>query len=494
MLLQRLLPCITRPARSLLLAIVVLLTGTAHAELKTFRVEAAQAKQVYLAGEMTTWDSGKKLMDRDKNGRWNISVDLQPGIWLYKFVVDGQWLTDPGTTLNDNDGQGGRHSFVFAGEGPWNERTDVAHGEVQALMLPSKAWGKPVKLNVYLPPGFKKGQAYPVLLLLHGQGMDADQWYKTGHIHHYMDNLLAQKKIEPFVVVMPSSEKVSYVAQSERFITEELPQWLDTALGLKPGRKAFAVAGMSMGGFGAFHLPLAHAEKFGFGFALSGFYPDSYVKNLPRAKTLPFSFMMLCGSDDGLVGTNRALAAALKKQGAEFYYRENPGAHSFHYWSSHTEEMLRSVNTFFSGGTVPHNSATLSLASRDEAQPVPVVGREIEPTPELIPRMLGLWRGEWIVAGGVKGGYEENLTLIEPDRSEGTFSVMDAGPDSKIDEPFVIRTRVENGRGHFINPDDGSDVTSILSEENGRLWRQWRVKHNGMDVLLRVARVENDKR
>ena len=480
--------------RGVLLVVAVLLSGPAHAELKTFQIDAPKAKQVYLAGEMTNWDANKKPMNRDKNGRWSISVDLEPGQWLYKFVVDGQWLTDPGTALNDNDGQGGRHSFVFAGEGPWNERKDIAHGEVRSLQLPSKAWGKPMKLNVYLPPGFSKGQSYPVLLLLHGSAMDADQWYRTGQIHHYMDNLLAQKAIQPFVIVMPSSEAVSYVDQSERFITEELPQWLETTLGLHPGPKAFAVAGMSMGGFGAFHLPLAHPQQFGFGFALSGYYPGAYIQKLPKRKALPFTFMMLCGSDDGLVGTNRALAAALKEHGASFYYRENPGAHSFHYWSSHTVEMLSSVNTFFSGGKVPQNSATLTLTQAAAEEELPIVGREIEPTPELVPRMLGLWRGEWILAGGLKGGYEENLTEIAPGRTVGTASVLNAGPDSKFDEPFEVKTRMENGRGHFINPADGSDVMSVLSEKDGQLWRQWRIKNNGLDVLLRVAKVEDKAR
>lgn len=481
----------------MLIALCFLLAGlarTASAELTRFELDAPTAKQVYLAGEMTDWDSAKKLMSRDKQGRWSISVDLGPGQWLYKYVVDGKWTTDPGSALNDNDGQGGRHSFVFVGDGPWAERGDSAKGEVQSLMLSSKAWGKEMKINIYLPPGFKKGQAYPVLLLLHGQNMDADQWLKTGVINRYMDNLLASKTIEPFVVVMPSSEGINYTGQSEAFITEELPAWLKKTYGLKPGPDAFGVAGMSMGGFGAFHLPSTHPDLFGFGFALSGYYSADYIKALPKRSSLPFKFLMLCGSEDWLVATNRGMAAALKAQGASFYYRENKGAHTFHYWGTYTVEMLSAANTFFAGGAVPHNEKELVNKAPDinKASPLPIEGKEVTSTAELLPRLKGLWRGEWVVLpGGVKGGYEENVADFSADHYEGTFSVMDAGTDTKFDEPFTVKSSLLNGRLHFINPGDNSDVESVWSEKDNQLWRQWKVKNNGLDILLRVKKVDS---
>ena len=90
----------------------------AHAAPASFSIAAPDAGQVFLAGEMTDWDAGKVAMQRDENGTWHTALDLEPGQWLYKFVVDGQWVQDPATPDHDADGQGGQHSFMFVGDGP----------------------------------------------------------------------------------------------------------------------------------------------------------------------------------------------------------------------------------------------------------------------------------------------------------------------------------------------------------------------------------------
>lgn len=342
-----------------------------NAEQVIFKLNAPEAKQVFLAGEMTDWDTNKKEMHRGEDGIWRVSMDLNVGEWVYKYIVDGKWIADPGTDQHASDSQGGQHSFLFVGDGAWKQDNTIAHGTVETTMVPSKEWGKPMLVHTYLPPNFQHGQQLPVLLLLHGSGTDADQWFKTGNIHRYMDNLIATKAIQPFVIVMPSSERVFYINQSERFITKELPQWLEKTYGLHPGPKAFAVAGMSMGGFGAFHLPQAHPDQFGFGFALSGYFLKDFVDQIPKNKPLPFKFMMLTGSEDMVTGddgmtvidTNRHLVNVLKSNGSHFYYRENNGAHTFQYWSNRAVEMLTSVNAFMSGGDVIHNENNLVLAN-----------------------------------------------------------------------------------------------------------------------------------
>lgn len=486
-----------RPIMTLALSLAGVWGGPtpAWAEVHPFTLDAPQAKQVYLAGEMTNWDAAKKPMKRDDKGIWHLDVDLGKGQWLYKFVVDGQWMADPVGQQNDADGQGGRHSFVFIGDGAWKENSETPHGQVKTIMLPSQAWGKSMKLNVYLPPGYKQGQTYPVLLLLHGANMDADQWLKTGMVHHYMDNLIAKKTIQPFVIIMPSSENINYTGKSEKFITEEIPVWLNQHYGLKPEPKSFAVAGMSMGGFGAFHLPQAHPKQFGFGFALSGYYPEATIQRVAEGQPLESKLMMLCGSEDSLVNNNRKLAAVLQKRGIKFYYRENAGAHTFQYWSNHIVEMLEATNRFFSGEAIAHNETALSLPTEKATEPVftPIVGEEIKWTPEMKPRMLGLWRGEWIIMpGGIKGGYEEKVTRIDDNHNEGTYSVLDAGSDTKHDEPFSVRTGLKNGRPYFVHPQDKSDVETIISIKDQTLWRQWRMKINGLDILTRVEKVQDE--
>lgn len=325
------------------------LCTAAQAETHVFELAAPDAKSVYLAGEMTSWEQGKRALAKGADGTWRLSVDLGPGLWLYKFIVDGRWIADPGPAEHDADGQGGQHSLIFIGAGPWRERPGVPRGQVQTVMVESAAWGRPMKVNVYLPPGFAAGSNTPVLWLLHGAGMDADQWLKTGHVERYMDNLVADGRIKPFVIVMPTSGTVPYDGASERFITEELRAWLARTHGLRTERSRSGVAGMSMGGTGALRLPLRHPELYGFGFALSGYFGDELIAELPPGP-LPIQLALMCGRDDELVSTNRALVAALDKRRAAYFYLEEAGAHTMQYWSHRLVTVLRGADAYFGTG------------------------------------------------------------------------------------------------------------------------------------------------
>ncbi|MCX9157928.1 alpha/beta hydrolase-fold protein [Niveibacterium sp. 24ML] len=470
----------------------VLFSCTASAVAVDFQLDAPKAKTVFLAGEMTDWDKAKVPMAKGTDGKWHVRLDLATGQWLYKFVVDGAWITDPVGTQNDADGQGGRHSYVFVGDGDWSARAGVPAGKVDAVAVPSKAWGHPVKLNVYLPPGFQRGQPYPVLLLLHGAGMDADQWYKTGQVHHFMDNLLAQDLIRPFVIVMPSSGTLNYTGVSERFLTEELPLWLKDRYGLSPNVAQSGVAGMSMGGFGAFHLALSHPDRFGIAIALSGFYPQDLLDKVPPITRLPFSFVQLCGTEDPLLGGNRALARALQARGVSFYYREDEGAHTFHYWNQRTPEMLVAAGAFFSRGYVRHNEDMQRLPSAESfairGQPVPV-------TEALWPRLIGKWRGEWILAdGSARGRLDQTLTAAGPGNVAGRYSAYDTPDgDKSINVPFSGRQfDTVAGCVGCIRAVDRAGVpyNETVSEEGGHLFRQFAIQYGEVTVVHRLRKME----
>jgi enterochelin esterase-like enzyme len=324
----------------------------------TFTLDAPSAKAVYLAGEMTDWDQRKLPMQRGADGQWRASIDLAPGQWLYKFVVDGRWIADPASPDRDADGQGGEHSFVFIGAGDWSDQPGVPKGRVQTHSVPSAALGRDAKVHVYLPPGFDRAQRpaaqMPVLWLLHGWGMDADQWFKTGHIQRYMDKLLARGEIRPFVIVMPSVPSVPSNAEApphgpagDRFLTQELPAWLAQQHGLRARRQHTAVAGMSWGGFGAVHLGLNHPRQYGLSYALSGAFRDKFIATLPTRLPLPMRTHIRCGRSDHLIEGNRKLVAVLKAGQADFTYREDDGAHTWHYWSQRASEMLVQVDAHF---------------------------------------------------------------------------------------------------------------------------------------------------
>ena len=330
-----------------LLVFLTLLYPPAHAEMHTFVLDEPAAHEVFLAGEMTQWERLKIPMRRGGDGKWRASVDLAPGQWLYKFIVDGRWIADPAHHDNDADGQGGRHSFVFIGAGDWSEQPIVPRGQVDTWVVPSPAWGKAMKLNIYLPPGFERGRPYPVLWLLHGSGMDADQWHKTGKVERYMDRLIDRGAVRPFVIVMPSSGNVPYNGISERFITLELPLWLERTYGLRPGRGASGVAGMSMGGLGALLLPLLHPQRYSFSISLSGAFDNEFIGRLPNPLPLPSTTLLLCGQQDTLVTGNRKLVLALQARQSRFSYREDSGGHTWNYWSQRMSEMLRAADGAF---------------------------------------------------------------------------------------------------------------------------------------------------
>lgn len=328
----------------------LLFAASTWADPVTFSLAAPTARQVFLAGEMTGWDAGKKAMARGADGVWRLRLDLAPGQWLYKFVVDGRWVHDPATPDHDADGHGGQHSFVFVGAGAWTPPA-TGRGVVQTHQVPSAAFGRALKVNVYLPPGFQHGQALPVLTLLHGGGMDADQWWRTGHVERYADRLIASGRVKPFVIVMPSSGGRSYDGPAERFIVDELPAWLQAHHGLVPTRAQSAIAGMSMGGYGSVKLPLAAPQRWGYAHGLSGWYPDELIADVKRAGPLPVELVLRCGTEDELLPTNRALLAAVRAQGLTPGYREDAGGHTFHYWSQVTEEMLTGVDAYFRRAT-----------------------------------------------------------------------------------------------------------------------------------------------
>ena len=166
-----------------------------------------------------------------------------------------------------------------------------------------------------------------MLVLLHGAGMDADQWYRTGQIQNYMDNLIADRSIVPFVVVMPSSERVYYIGKSDLHITQELPAWLKSRYGQTLEARRTAAAGMSMGGFGAVILPLNHSTMFG--------------------------LVMYTGDHDRVTESAPLFLDKLKQTGARYSYHEDAGAHTWNYWSHHNAEMLRVMSRYFVTGKLP---------------------------------------------------------------------------------------------------------------------------------------------
>src|SRR6202042_3308691 len=169
----------------------------------SFRLRAPNAKEVYLARE----GAEQQAMQKDSEGVWSLTTTpLAPDYYGYSFVADGVRLIDPSNPLlkpNLLETENAVHV-----PGPWSlpwELNDVPHGEIHHHFYKSSVAEDERDYYVYTPPGYAgSGQrSYPVLYLLHGYSDDASGWTAVGRVHVILDNLIAQGKAKPMIVVMP---------------------------------------------------------------------------------------------------------------------------------------------------------------------------------------------------------------------------------------------------------------------------------------------------
>ena len=171
----------------------------------TFRLRAPEAKAVTVAGDF----GGDAEMRKGEDGIWSVTIGpLTPEMYVYYFTVDGVRLTDPSnpqlkigyvTTTTTS-------LLTVPGEKPaFYEVQNVPHGEIRNLLYWSRSSGVTRELTVYVPPGYDeaRNRRYPVLYLLHGFANDHHSWHRYGRANDILDNMLAERKIEPFLVVMP---------------------------------------------------------------------------------------------------------------------------------------------------------------------------------------------------------------------------------------------------------------------------------------------------
>ncbi|MGC4120011.1 MAG: alpha/beta hydrolase-fold protein [Myxococcales bacterium] len=206
--------------------------------------------------------------------------------------------------------------------------------------MPSEALGTEVELNLYVPPGATK-TPLPLLVLLHGQNMDRAQWVDNGRIADFMDNLVAAKRILPFLVAMPSV--MPFVDRREpllRFLAEELPAWLAANRGASTQRSRRALGGFSMGGGLTLHVAAAFPESYGLWFPLAAAVRDEAMDAWGEAMRTAGPIVQACGTEDRLAATNERIAATLRRLKADAVYLARPGGHSFRFLNAFTPQML----------------------------------------------------------------------------------------------------------------------------------------------------------
>jgi enterochelin esterase-like enzyme len=253
----------------------------------TFRLKAALAQSVTIKGDWEA-DDGKGSMTKDANGVWSFTTASLPSdMYLYTFTVDSVQMLDPTNPFVCRD-VGNLYSVLITnkGKGDYYSVKDVPHGSVARTWYSSATFKTNRRLTVYTPPGYEEGKArYPVLYLLHGSGGDEEAWVSLGAVPRIMDNLFAEGKAKPMIVVMPNGNPSKQAAPGEtnenlayrpvmsntlpgykegtyEMSFKEIVGFVDTRYRTKAEKSKRAVAGLSMGGFHSLFISADHPDLF----------------------------------------------------------------------------------------------------------------------------------------------------------------------------------------------------------------------------------------
>lgn len=340
----------------------------------TFRANAPKAKSVKVLAD---WEQngGQGVMQKGKDGIWEYTTpQLVSEMYTYRFDVDGVVSIDPVNPFTRRD-VGNVFSIFYVGGGVADEYQvkDVDHGQVRTVWYHSNTANADRRMNVYLPAGYgKTDNKYPVFYLLHGSGGDENAWLELGNISRIMDNLIAEGKCEPMIVVMPNgnfgkqaaagetSENLSYKPVMTNFLAHykdglfelafpEIVNYVDATFNTIPDKAHRAIAGLSMGGMHTLMITANYPDMFNYiGLYSSGVdftliekgevpaYANFDGKLAKLAQTNPKLYRIACGSADGLMQANKQLMERMTKNGLKYTFHESSRGHLWSNWRQYS--------------------------------------------------------------------------------------------------------------------------------------------------------------
>jgi enterochelin esterase-like enzyme len=356
----------------------------------TFRLSAPRATEVVVNGN---WEDGRGIaMTKDASGIWTVTTrPLPPELWTYTFSVDGVSMLDPGNYHIVRDGTRYMNALLVPGPAVAFLRTDkVPHGAVSAVWYPSTGLKTNRRMVVYTPPGYEGGQTrYPVLILFHGGGGDEEAWSSMGSTNVIMDNLIAQGKAKPMIVVMPNANwnepavldvggprppqpargagapsgrrgaapgapPAQNYDQAEKEIVGDIIPFVEKNYRALRGRDNRAIAGLSMGGGISINVGLRRLDVFAtvaqfssgmFG-GVSAYAPFDIEKISPgiykdpaatneKLKLLFFS----CGEGDPRLPFQTKVVEDMRAHKINLTFKRYPGSHEWRVWRNSLADM-----------------------------------------------------------------------------------------------------------------------------------------------------------
>ena len=339
-----------------------------------FRLPAPNAKSVQVLGDFSAKSHD---MTKDDKGVWSFTTEpLKPGSYQYWYVLDGLTTPDPANTYVRPASGVYKSQVDVPGPGvEWMAFRDVPHGTLHEHWYVNKDNGTARRVVVYTPPGYGAGtRSYPVVYLLHGANDFERGWTQTGRANWIMDNLLADGKARPALIVMPFGHEVSgSTGKLSEVRALQASLGVDPAArgGRGPGGTSFmerdllgnviplvekeyrvvkdanhrAIIGYSMGGGHSSTIGLNHPEVFAYVGAMSGNAREPALGKLlgdPAKANKDYKLIWLgSGTDDNAVNGGRALDKALTAKGIRHEWVESPGyRHDYQIWRIYLRDIL----------------------------------------------------------------------------------------------------------------------------------------------------------
>lgn len=352
----------------------------------TFRLKADNAREVQVTGDFLPTQKistpygefdGPGVADlvKGENNVWSYTTPspLAPELYSYTFLVDGLKITDPGNVFQIRDVASVTNVFIIGGDRADLYKVNaVPHGNVSKVWYHSDKLGLDRRMTVYTPAGYDSGKGkYPVFYLLHGMGGDENAWTELGRAAQILDNLIAQGKAKPMIVVMtngnaaleaaPGESSLGFSAPSmqlprtmEGSFEEAFPEvvnYIDSHYRTIRKKSGRAIAGLSMGGFHSMHISNYYPDMFDYvGLfsaaimpnenAKSPVYQDIDGKLAVQFSKAPALYWIAIGNTDFLYKANVDYRKLLDSKGYKYTYFETGEGHIWKNWRIYLTEFV----------------------------------------------------------------------------------------------------------------------------------------------------------
>ena len=312
-----------------------------------FRIDAPEADQVQI-------DLGRKYdLEKDSSGIWTVTTDsISRGFHYYSLLLDGVAVADPASETFYGMGRMASGIEIPYEDGGFYALKEVPHGDIRIRRYFSSVTNSWRRMYVYAPPGYDTSAAekYPVLYLMHGGGEDERGWSTQGRTDLILDNLIAEGKAEPMLVVMLDGNLGSRnnFQQSMRTFEQELKQvaipFVESQYRVAPGAQNRALAGLSMGGLQTLYAGIRNTELF----AHLGVFSSGWFANNPELSDPEYAFMKenagkinenleslwisMGGPEDIAYKNCKVMMGKFDEMGVKYHYSEYPGGHTWPVW------------------------------------------------------------------------------------------------------------------------------------------------------------------